>query len=82
MQGIYSNQQRVIFKNNEFCIDFCQFNQQDSQMQSEQLVRVYMTSEVAINLKNVLDNVIGQFVESCLKNKQKPKERKVDGTLD
>ncbi len=74
MQGIYSNQQRVMFKNNEFCIDFCQFNQQDSQMQSEQMVRVYMTSDVAMNLRDVLDSVIGQFTEACLKKKQKLKE--------
>lgn len=74
MQGIYSNQQRIMFKNNEFCIDFCQFNEQDSKMKSERLVRVYMTSEVAMNLKNVLDNVIGQYVETCLKKRQKPKE--------
>lgn len=79
MQGIYSNQQRVMFKNNEFCIDFCQFNQQDSQMQSEQLVRVCMTSDVAMNLRNVLDSVIDQFTEACLKKKQKPKESEKPG---
>ncbi len=79
MQGIYSNQQRVMFKNNEFCIDFCQFNQQDSQMQSEQMVRVYMTSDVAMNLRNVLGSVIDQFTEACLKKKQKPIEPKKEG---
>ena len=70
MQGIYSNQQSVMFKNNEFRIDFYQTEQQDPQP----IARVYMTFEVAMKLRDALDSMVGQFVETCLKKKQKPKE--------